>query len=86
MWSRRTHPSITLENGASFRAASFRRAGRFDVIETAKIIAVWTDSAGIPHVRFNVRITAPRPMLEEQRTLSLESFRRLYPEPVAAAG
>jgi hypothetical protein len=81
MWFRRTDASITLNNGASFR-----RAGRFEIVETAKIIAVWADSAGIPHVRFSVRITAPRPMLEEQRTLSLESFRRLYPEPVAAAG
>jgi hypothetical protein len=80
MLQRKIDPSAGLDHGASFR-----RSGRFDTVEVAKILHIGKDSLGIPHVRFSLKITAPRTTFEEQRTLSLESFRRLYSEPVPAA-
>ena len=74
---RKKPAKIDLDHGASFR-----RPQRFDIVETAKIIAVRADSLGIPHVCYILKIAGPRTLVEEQRTLSLESFRRLYPEPV----
>jgi hypothetical protein len=54
------------------------------VVETAKIIDVDTDNFGISHVRFTVHVSGPIVMDEERRTLSVESFRNLYPEPLTA--
>jgi hypothetical protein len=65
------------------RGASFRRSRPFDLEETASVISVGSDLQGVPHVRFNVKIAGPHVVLEEQRTLSLESFRNLYRERVA---
>jgi hypothetical protein len=73
--------SVKLDLGATFR-----RSLQFNMVETARIIAVAADAGGIPHVRFSLRLAGPRATMEEQRTLSLESFRRLYPEFVAAGG
>ncbi len=82
MRSRRQSVShVGLDSGASFQ-----RARAFDIIETAKIIAVASDAVGIPHVRYSLKVAGPRAAIEEQRTLSLESFRRLYPQPVPARG
>jgi hypothetical protein len=57
---------------------SFHRPTRFDGLETAEIISVGPDTLGIPHVRFNVRISNPVMVIEETRTLALESFLILY--------
>lgn len=81
MLHRRKSAKIDLDQGASFR-----RSQRFDIVETAKVIAIRADSLGIPHVCFSLKIAGPRSVVEEQRTLSLESFRQLYPDPVAAGG
>ena len=62
---------------------SFRRRRDHEIVETANVIAVAPDAAGIVHVRFNLRISGPRRVDEEQRTLSLEYFHRLYREAVA---
>ncbi len=53
--------------------------------ETAQIVAITHDPQGIMHVRFVVKLGGGiKSILEEERTLSLESFRRLYPDPVVA--
>jgi hypothetical protein len=68
------------------QGASFRRACRYDMVETARVISVSPDSVGIPHVKFSLRITGPRGVSEDQRTLSLESFQSLYRERIAKSG
>ncbi len=80
MLSRNRNPSSVKPDSG----ASFQRARQHDIVETAKVIAVASDQAGIPHVRFSLKIASPRCFAEEQRTLSLESFKRLYPEPVTS--
>jgi len=61
----------------------FHRRRDHEIVETANVIAVTPDAAGIVHVQFNLRISGPRTVDEEQRTLSLEYFHRLYREAVA---
>ena len=61
----------------------FRRRRPYEIVETANVISVEPDAAGIVHVQFNLRIAGPRTVDEEQRTLSLEYFHRLYREAVA---
>jgi hypothetical protein len=65
--------------------SSFRRI-RPDMIETAKVLSVATDSFGIPHVRFQVCFTRPaqRPMTDGPRILSLKTFAERYTERCAA--
>jgi hypothetical protein len=65
------------------QGASFRRRRDHEIVETANVIAVTPDAAGIVHVQFNLRISGPRTVDQEQRTLSLEYFHRLYREAVA---
>jgi hypothetical protein len=65
------------------RGSSFRRRRDHEIVETARVISVTTDAAGIVHVQFNLRIAGPRIVDEEQRTLSLEYFHQLYREPIA---
>ena len=54
-----------------------------EIVETAIVISVAPDAVGIVHVQFNLRLASPRTVDEEQRTLSLEYFHRLYCEAVA---
>ena len=61
----------------------FPRRRPCEIVETANIISVAPDAVGIVHVQFNLRIASPRTVDEEQRTLSLEYFHRLYREAVA---
>lgn len=61
----------------------FHRRRDHAIVETANVISVTPDAAGIVHVKFNLRISGPRTVDEEQRTLSLEYFHRLYREAVA---
>jgi hypothetical protein len=56
----------------------FHRVQGGGIVETADIIAVGADHLGIPHVRFRVKIGSRQTQIEDQRTLSLESFRVLY--------
>jgi hypothetical protein len=65
------------------QGALFHRRRDHAIVETANVIAVTPDAAGIVHVQFNLRISGPRTVDEEQRTLSLEYFHRLYREAVA---
>ena len=76
---RETVPPPTLSLGASYG-----RSRGSDVIETARILAVTADPLGIPHVRFSLKIAGPGEVAEEQRTLALDWFRTLYPEPISA--
>jgi hypothetical protein len=73
----RRQPVPSVNNGASFH-----RRRDHEIVETAKVIDVSPDAAGILHVRFNLKISSPRMADEDQRTLSLEYFRRLYGEAV----
>jgi hypothetical protein len=75
----RRPPAASIDNGASFH-----RRRDHEIVETAKVIDVSPDAAGILHVRFNLKISSPRMADEDQRTLSLEYFRRLYGEAVVA--
>jgi hypothetical protein len=61
----------------------FHRRRDHEIVETANVISVTPDAAGIIHVQFNLRISGPRTVDEEQRTLSLEYFHQLYQEAVA---
>jgi hypothetical protein len=62
--------------------AMFRRLRAPEIVETAQILEVSADSAGIMHVRFSLQISGPRFSEEDQRTLALESFRSLYRDAV----
>ena len=79
MFRRETTIPTALSEGASFR-----RSRGSDIVETAQVLAVTSDSAGIPHVRFNLKIAGPSLVSEEQRTLAVEWFRTLYREPITA--
>jgi hypothetical protein len=78
MWFRHETSALPLSEGARFR-----RARGYDVVETARILAVVADPAGIPHVRFSLEIASQCNLAIEQRTLALDLFRTLYREPVA---
>jgi hypothetical protein len=79
MWFKsRPSPSMDIGYGAMFR-----RLRAAEIIETAQIIEVSPDSAGIMHVRYNLQISGPRYSEEDQRTIALESFRSLYRDAVA---
>jgi hypothetical protein len=65
------------------QGSRFHRRRDHEIVETANVISVAPDAAGIVHVQFNLRITGPRTVDTEQRTLSLEYFHRLYREAVA---
>lgn len=80
MWFRqKARPMPVIAHGDSFR-----RSRAYDVVETAKIIDVATDNFGISHVRFTLSVSGPSIADEEQRTLSLETFRNLYAQPLTA--
>ena len=80
MWFRHEAPApLDLSEGARFR-----RSRGHDVIETARVIKIVSDPAGIPHVRFSLQIAGSGDVSEEQRTLALNSFTTLYREPVSA--
>ncbi|WP_044564066.1 hypothetical protein [Azospirillum sp. B4] len=65
--------------------AQYRRVVSGNVTETAEVLTITTDSLQIPHVRFMVRNNLPEgSCAREQRTLSAESFTRLFSERVAS--
>lgn len=65
----------------------FRQTRYGHAFETAEVLSVWSDLAGIPHVRFRRRIHRPsqRPVFEGDRTLALATFRDTFVEIDAAA-
>ena len=62
----------------------FRRCRDNNIVETAKVRAVWADGAGIPHVEFDLRVQQRDVGLDDHRTLSLSSFFLFFPAPVSA--
>jgi len=65
--------------------STFRRTDA-NIIETAEVLSVSTDTFGIPHVRFNVSFQRPTRSVthEGQRVLALKSFAARYTERCAA--
>ncbi len=76
-WRRRPEP---VEAGHLYRRV---RSGRVE--ETAQVVSVASDRAGIPHVRFLLIFGRPHRRGEpaEERTLALSTFLELYPERVS---
>ncbi|HET8726477.1 MAG TPA: hypothetical protein VFO41_03110 [Alphaproteobacteria bacterium] len=64
--------------------AIYSRSRPNNVVETAKVIAIRSDMAGIPHVRFNLHIEAGKNVTDEERTLSLTCFSESFKERVPA--
>ncbi len=62
----------------------YRRCRANNIVETAKVRAVWSDEAGIPHVEFELRVEQRDVGMDDHRTLSLHSFFETYPEMVGA--
>ena len=59
----------------------FCRNGKGDLVETARVLSVGTDSCGIPHVRFEVSFRHPSfSRVHDSRILALSSFARQYPD------
>jgi hypothetical protein len=65
--------------------AVYRRTVARGVTETARVLAVTTVQFNIPHVRFVVQtdIGSRDATPGDQRTLSVDSFQRLFQERVA---
>jgi hypothetical protein len=64
--------------------AVFRRPGQSRGAETAQVLAVAEDKAGIPHVRFRLRVGRAdgEDGVPEDRTLSLAAFVQQFPERI----
>jgi hypothetical protein len=79
-WLRRSNGELPhIEPGAVFR-----RVRPHNLVETARVLAVTTDDAGIPHVRVDIRIDGPAYAQGGcgQRLLSVATFAQDYPEQV----
>jgi len=63
--------------------AVFRRTVGGRVIDTAQVLALSEDSAGIRHVRFSVHHERTE-AADELRTLALASFREIFTERAPA--
>ncbi|HYE48159.1 MAG TPA: hypothetical protein VEB20_01110 [Azospirillaceae bacterium] len=62
---------------------TYQRVVTGGIVETARILAVTADRMSIPHVRFVVRNNLPEgSVADELRTLSVDSFTRLFSERV----
>jgi hypothetical protein len=63
----------------------YSRGAASRVKETAQVVAITNDRAGIPHVRFRLVFGRPEARGEpmEERTLALSAFMELYPERVS---
>ena len=55
------------------------------MVSTARVLTIGPDAYGIPHVHFEITMTAPsgRQVVHETRVLALETFAALYPEQIA---
>jgi hypothetical protein len=76
MFFARGHSMEYVRNGSAFRRVRDDR-----VVETAKIDQVYLDTAGIPHVRFDVTFTHPHRGTHKDgpRVLSLKTFFDTFP-------
>lgn len=61
----------------------YRRVVAGQTLDTAEVLALATDSAGIPHVRFTLHHERSE-WPDEPRTLALAAFRARFPERVTA--
>ncbi len=61
----------------------YRRSRPGLAVETAQVLSVRPDEAGIPHVRFALQAERPDSS-RELRTLALASFAQMFPERVPA--
>lgn len=64
--------------------ATYRRVVACGVVETARVLQIAADPAGIPHVRFAVRNNMADAKTDDLRTLATESFQRLFAERIQA--
>lgn len=64
---------------------AYRKVRSDKMVETAEIRSVYTDGAGIPHIRFDVVLEKPHwPTYRDgPRALSVRSFFDTFPERVA---
>jgi len=62
--------------------SAFRKVGTGHQIEMAQVSGVYTDGAGIPHVRFELVLERPNqpPYKAGPRVLSAAAFLETYPE------
>jgi hypothetical protein len=73
-WRRRNDQDV--EAGAVYA-----RKERGKVVETARVLSIASDRAGIPHVRYLLRKEREwEGGREEPRTLAMDSFRDLFPD------
>lgn len=86
----KAYSNIFLKRGGAFEyikaGQRFRRRGAGHLVETARVLAICSDGAGIPHVRYQVRIERPqlRPVEDGPRILNLRSFIERYRERAGA--
>lgn len=75
MFTKRKTPQSEVCEGSIFHRESDGR-----VVEVAKVVAIYDDRAGIPHVRFELSYQRPmRTDFEGLRVLALEVFAQRYP-------
>ena len=63
--------------------AVFRRLCAGEVVETARVLSISRDPAGIPHVRFSIHYDRAE-AADDLRTLALATFASLFRERVGA--
>jgi hypothetical protein len=78
MFLKRTKVVRPIAEGAVFRRTVYGR-----IVETARVLSVTPDGAGIPHVQFSLQADLPDAM-EEMRTLALSTFFETFRERVGA--
>ena len=66
--------------------STFRRVHTDKTVETAEVLSVYTDSLGIPHIRYQVSFKRPshERFQEGPRILALKPFFDHYSERVSA--
>ncbi len=85
----RTKPSFFVSRGKNLDyvrvGSAFRRPGTGQSNEIAEISGVYSDSSGIPHVRFELVFHRPpmEPRREGHRVLAAKTFFKRYYERVA---
>jgi hypothetical protein len=80
MWLRGAKAMVPMVYGGD----SFRRLHSPGMIETARVVAIVCDGAGISHVQFDLEFENRGARALERRTLALDHFRSLYLETAAA--
>jgi len=79
---RRAKPPPSRPASAIGPGAMFTRKHGASVVETARVVDVYTTPGGIPHVRFEVSYGWPRQLTapDELRVLCLDEFLARYDE------